>query len=124
MTASSAPTRSTSIDSLCAIDREGTPEQQRHLDEQGYVIVPDIFGADGVEEMRSEVDRLQRIEGEYGDHEVHIEPGAMRLSSLFNKSPVEGRMIQFRSSKRSTEARLRDGWPSYGGYSPCTHFGS
>ena len=39
-----------------------------------------------VAEMRAEWDRLRGIEGEFGGHEVHIEPGAPRLSNLFNKS--------------------------------------
>jgi hypothetical protein len=36
--------------------------------------------------MRSEFERLHKIEGEYGGHEVHIEPGASRMSNLFNTS--------------------------------------
>ena len=43
--------------------------------------------------MRSEFDRLRAIEGEYGGHEVHIEPGAPRLSNLFNKSPAFDRCL-------------------------------
>ena len=43
--------------------------------------------------MRSEFERLSAIEGEYGGHEVHIEPGAPRLSNLFNKSPAFDRCL-------------------------------
>ena len=43
--------------------------------------------------MRSEIDRLSGIEGEFGGHEVHIEPGAPRLSNLFNKSPAFDRLL-------------------------------
>lgn len=71
-----------------------TQEQIDAFDEQGFVIFPNWFSAQEVEEMRREVDRLQAIEGQYGGHEVHIEPGAMRLSNLFNKSPAFDRCLQ------------------------------
>ncbi len=70
-----------------------TAEQKRQLDEQGFFVVADVFSPAEVEEMRSEIDRLSRIEGEYGGHEVHIEPGAPRLSNLFNKSPAFDRCL-------------------------------
>lgn len=63
-----------------------SPEQLHTFVDIGYLIIPGVFGAEEVDEMRTEVDRLQRIEGGYGGHEVHIEPGAMHLSNLFNKS--------------------------------------
>jgi len=65
-----------------------TQAQKQHFDERGYVIVPDVFSQTQVQVIRAELDRLQRIEGAYGGHEVHIESGAMRLSNLFNKSAV------------------------------------
>ena len=36
--------------------------------------------------MAAEFDRLHRAEGEQGGHEVHVEPGAPRVSNIFNKS--------------------------------------
>ncbi|MEP0320572.1 phytanoyl-CoA dioxygenase family protein [Bauldia litoralis] len=70
-----------------------TDEQKRLLDEQGYFIVENVFSPEEVAEMRDEVDRLAAIEGEFGGHEVHIEPGASRLSNLFNKSPAFDRCL-------------------------------
>ncbi len=70
-----------------------TPEQRRALDEQGYLIVPDVFNPEEVAEMAAEIDRLQSIEGQFGGHEVHIEPGAARLSNLFNKSAAFDRCL-------------------------------
>ena len=70
-----------------------TPEQRRQFDEDGYFIVPDVFTPAEVAEMRSEFDRLTEIEGKFGGHEVHIEPGAPRLSNLFNKSPAFDRCL-------------------------------
>jgi ectoine hydroxylase-related dioxygenase (phytanoyl-CoA dioxygenase family) len=70
-----------------------TPEQRRQFDEQGYFIVPDVFSPAEVKEMLAEFDRLTEIEGKLGGHEVHIEPGAQRLSNLFNKSTAFDRTL-------------------------------
>ncbi|MFO1035680.1 MAG: phytanoyl-CoA dioxygenase family protein [Geminicoccaceae bacterium] len=70
-----------------------TDEQKRRLDEDGFFIVENVFSPEEVEEMRAEFDRLRGIEGEYGGHEVHIEPGAPRLSNLFNKSRAFDRCL-------------------------------
>lgn len=69
-------------------------QQLLDFDELGYVIVPDVFSVEDVAEMRAELDRLQAVEGQFGGHEVHIEPGAMRLSNLFNKSPAFARCLR------------------------------
>jgi ectoine hydroxylase-related dioxygenase (phytanoyl-CoA dioxygenase family) len=63
-----------------------TAEQRRQFDENGYFVVPDVFSPAEVKEMLGEFERLTEIEGKLGGHEVHIEPGAQRLSNLFNKS--------------------------------------
>ena len=70
-----------------------TDEQRRRLDVDGFFIVPGVFDKAAVAEMRGEFDRLRGIEGEYGGHEVHIEPGAPRLSNLFNKSAAFDRCL-------------------------------
>src|SRR3954447_2849000 len=70
-----------------------TAEQRRALDEDGFFVVPDVFTPEEVAEMRAEWDRLRGIEGELGGHEVHIEPGAPRLSNLFNKSGAFDRCL-------------------------------
>lgn len=70
-----------------------TAEQRRKFDQDGYFVVENVFSPAEVEEMRSEFDRLRKIEGELGGHEVHIEPGAPRLSNLFNKSPAFDRCL-------------------------------
>jgi ectoine hydroxylase-related dioxygenase (phytanoyl-CoA dioxygenase family) len=70
-----------------------TPAQRKQFDEEGYFIAENVFTPAEVEEMRSEFDRLRGIEGEYGGHEVHIEPGAPRLSNLFNKSRAFDRCL-------------------------------
>jgi len=70
-----------------------TAEQRRALDEDGFFVVPDVLTPEEVAEMRAEWDRLRGIEGELGGHEVHIEPGAPRLSNLFNKSAAFDRCL-------------------------------
>ena len=73
-----------------------TPAQRRQFDDDGYFVVADVFSPPEVAEMRSEFDRLRDIEGQFGGHEVHIEPGAPRLSNLFNKSPAFDRCLSCR----------------------------
>src|SRR3954452_10505825 len=70
-----------------------TAEQRRALDEDGFFVDPDVLTPEEVAEMRAEWDRLRGIEGELGGHEVHIEPGAPRLSNLFNKSAAYDRLL-------------------------------
>jgi ectoine hydroxylase-related dioxygenase (phytanoyl-CoA dioxygenase family) len=70
-----------------------TPAQRKQFDEEGYFVAENVFSPAEVEEMRSEFERLRSIEGEYGGHEVHIEPGAPRLSNLFNKSRAFDRCL-------------------------------
>jgi len=70
-----------------------TSAQRKQFDEDGFFIVDNVFTAAEVTEMRNEFERLLGIEGEFGGHEVHIEPGAPRLSNLFNKSPAFDRCL-------------------------------
>lgn len=76
------------------LDPELKAEQREALDTQGYFVVPDVFTPGEVEAMRAEIRRLAGIEGQFGGHEVHIEPGAPRLSNLFNKSPAFDRCLR------------------------------
>jgi ectoine hydroxylase-related dioxygenase (phytanoyl-CoA dioxygenase family) len=67
-------------------DADFPPALRQQFDDDGYFVVENVFSPAEVNEMRSEFERLRGIEGQYGGHEVHIEPGAPRLSNLFNKS--------------------------------------
>ncbi len=71
-----------------------TDTQKRALDEQGYFVVENVFSPAEVAEMKAEIARLNAIEGTFGGHEVHIEPGAPRLSNLFNKSAAFDRCLK------------------------------
>lgn len=70
-----------------------TPTQKKQFDEDGFFVAENVFTPAEVEEMRNEFDRLRSIEGQFGGHEVHIEPGAPRLSNLFNKSAAFDRCL-------------------------------
>jgi ectoine hydroxylase-related dioxygenase (phytanoyl-CoA dioxygenase family) len=70
-----------------------TEDQRRDLDVNGFFVVPAVFSPAEVAEMKAEIARLQKLEGEFGGHEVHIEPGAPRLSNLFNKSAAFDRCL-------------------------------
>jgi hypothetical protein len=73
---------------LEVIGEELTEEQRRALDQDGFFIVPDYFSPEQCRQMAEEFDRLHAAEGDRGGHEVHVEPGAPRVSNIFNKTDV------------------------------------
>ena len=75
-----------------------TTDQLNNLDNEGFFIVPNVFSEAEVREMHSEVDRIQKIEGPLGGHEVDIEPGTPRLTNLFNKSDAFDRCLSCKPS--------------------------
>jgi hypothetical protein len=62
--------------------------QLEALDTDGFIIIHDVFNAEQCRAMAEEFDRLHAIEGDKGGHEVHVEPGAPRVSNIFNKTSV------------------------------------
>ena len=60
--------------------------QKRQFEEQGFFIVENVLDSGDVERMRSEFERIHAAEKERGGHEVHVEPGARRISNIFNKT--------------------------------------
>ncbi len=65
---------------------EFTDAQRRALDRDGFFVVPEYFSPEQCRGMAEEFDRLHAAEGDRGGHEVHIEPGAPRVSNIFNKT--------------------------------------
>jgi hypothetical protein len=65
-----------------------TVEQREQLDEEGFYVIPQVFTATQCKLMGEEFDRLSAAEGGQGGHEVHVEPGAPRVSNIFNKTSV------------------------------------
>src|SRR5215210_1756354 len=70
-----------------------TELQRRALQLDGYFIVENVFTPAECADMAAEFDRLHAQEGERGGHEVHVEPGAPRVSNIFNKSAVFDRCL-------------------------------
>lgn len=65
-----------------------SPEQKRRLDDDGFIIVEDVISRAEAKRMGEEFERLHAAEKDTGGKEVHVEPGARRLSNIFNKSTV------------------------------------
>lgn len=63
-----------------------TDAQKKQLDEQGYFIVENVLNAEQIDAMRAEFERIHGMERDQGGHEVHVEPGARRISNIFNKT--------------------------------------
>src|SRR5260221_9479476 len=61
-------------------------DQKRQLDEEGFFIVENVLPPASLAEMRSEFERIHAAEKDQGGHEVHVEPGARRISNIFNKT--------------------------------------
>ena len=63
-----------------------TEAQTRQFDELGYFIVENVLSPEDCEKMRDAFERIHAAESEKGGHEVHVEPGARRISNIFNKT--------------------------------------
>ena len=68
--------------------REMSEAQRRSLDENGFFIQEGVFTVAQCRVMAEEFDRLHAREGDQGGREVHVEPGAPRVSDIFNKTDV------------------------------------
>jgi ectoine hydroxylase-related dioxygenase (phytanoyl-CoA dioxygenase family) len=68
-------------------------DEKRRLDEQGYLTLPDLMGADLLREVRARVEELFAEEGSRAGAEFKQEPGARRLANLVDKGEVFERVI-------------------------------
>ena len=69
------------------------PAHWQALENNGFYIVPGVFNAAECGEMAAEFDRLYAAEGARGGIEVHVEPGAPRVSNVYNKTAVYDRCL-------------------------------
>lgn len=60
--------------------------QKEQLAERGFVIVENVLTPDDCRAMANAFEKLHDAEKDQGGHEVHVEPGARRLSNIFNKT--------------------------------------
>lgn len=65
-----------------------TDAQREALDRDGYFIIEAALTPAQCARMAAEIDRIAAIEGERAGREVSQEPGAVRISDVFNKSDV------------------------------------
>lgn len=63
-----------------------TEAQKQQFDAQGFFIVENVLSADDCKTMCGEFERIHAEEADRGGHEVHVEPGARRISNIFNKT--------------------------------------
>ena len=74
-----------------------TDDERRQLDDNGFYVRTGVFSAAECAEMAAEFDRLHAAEGaEKGGHEVHVEPGAPRVSNIYNNTTVYDRCLAIR----------------------------
>ena len=71
-----------------------TLAQKTELDENGFFIVENVLSKTDIETMRSEFERIHAAENDRGGHEVHVEPGARRLSNIFNKTTAFDKCLE------------------------------
>ena len=72
-------------------------DQKRQLDKQGFFIVENVLSNSDTKLMRSEFERIHAIEADQGGHEVHVEPGARRISNIFNKTTAFDKCLEIPS---------------------------
>ena len=71
---------------LGVMDNELTSAQLNALDRDGFIVLEGVFSPEQCRAMADEFDRLHAAEGEQGGQEVHVEPGAPRVSNIYNKT--------------------------------------
>lgn len=67
--------------------------QKKQLDDDGYFIVENVLTDAEIETMREAFEEIHAAESETGGHEVHVEPGARRVSNIFNKTTAFDRCL-------------------------------
>lgn len=81
-------------------------EQRDQLDRLGFYVARGVYSAAECREMAEEFDRLHAEEQEAGGSEVHVEPGARRVSNIFNKTRVFDRCLELKPLLAATHHLL------------------
>jgi ectoine hydroxylase-related dioxygenase (phytanoyl-CoA dioxygenase family) len=71
-----------------------TAEQRRALEDDGFYIVEDVITPAECRAMAEAFEALHAADSERGGHEVHVEPGARRVSNIFNKTTAFDRCLE------------------------------
>ncbi|OAI48362.1 phytanoyl-CoA dioxygenase [Planctomycetaceae bacterium SCGC AG-212-F19] len=70
-----------------------SPEEQRQLDDAGYVVLENFMDAGLLDNLRGRIDELFREEGERAGGEFKQEPGSRRLANLVDKGAIFGAVV-------------------------------
>lgn len=63
-----------------------SPAQRVSFEEQGFFVIEGAYSPTQCKAMGAEFDRIAQQEGDLGGAEVHTEPGAQRVSDIYDKS--------------------------------------
>lgn len=69
-------------------DNTLTPAEKASLDEQGFVVIPNVLSPELAAKMSAALDRIADEEGENAGKDFQVEAGTTRLGTLINKDPV------------------------------------
>jgi hypothetical protein len=69
----------------CSPETQLSPEERRHLDDEGWLCLGKVLTGAQCDEMRLRLDTQLALEGETAGTEVHQQEGSQRLSNLNNK---------------------------------------
>ncbi|WP_306257846.1 phytanoyl-CoA dioxygenase family protein [Pararhizobium sp. IMCC21322] len=69
-------------------------EQKNALDENGFYAVENVLTPEECATMAQAFEDIIASEKDQGGHEVHIEPGARRISNIFNKSDAFDKCLE------------------------------
>jgi ectoine hydroxylase-related dioxygenase (phytanoyl-CoA dioxygenase family) len=76
------------LQALGVTDTTLTSEEKDFLDQNGYLVLPDILNSSEIEALRARLAELLAIEKENAGLEVHQETGTARLANLVDKGKV------------------------------------
>lgn len=71
-----------------------TAEQQAALEKDGFFVVHNVLSPGECKSYAEAFEQLHAEETENGGHEVHVEPGARRVSNIFNKTDAFDKLLE------------------------------
>ncbi|MEO0945144.1 MAG: phytanoyl-CoA dioxygenase family protein [Pseudomonadota bacterium] len=82
------------IRALGATEAHLSDEQKTSLEQDGYYLIEGALSEADCQPMRDAFETLSDAENGRGGHEVHIEPGARRVSNIFNKTDAFDKCLE------------------------------
>ena len=75
-------------------DADITEDQKAALEKDGFFIVENVLSKEECDRMSAAFEEIYAEEQDTGGHEVHVEPGARRVSNIFNKSDAFDKCLE------------------------------